>query len=145
MKFRYSLQKVLDLKNSEKNQAEWMLSEAIGKLQMEERQLNSLLDEQHAEREALISGNGLTISTLVARQNYLDYLEREIQRKSSDVEQAHLLVMEKQQNLHDKVLDEKVWTKAKEKAYRKHLTFILKKEQGELDEMATLRHQIGEI
>ena len=36
MRFRYPLQKLVDLKTNQKEQAEWMLSEAIADLQREE-------------------------------------------------------------------------------------------------------------
>ena len=39
LSFRYSLQKIVDLKKNEKTQAEWILSHAMGVLQEEEHSL----------------------------------------------------------------------------------------------------------
>ena len=45
-KFRYAYQKIVDLKTSEKTQAEWLLSTAVGKLHTEEDSLNRLYQER---------------------------------------------------------------------------------------------------
>ena len=45
-KFRYAYQKIADLKTSEKTQAEWLLSSAVGKLHTEEDSLNRLYQEE---------------------------------------------------------------------------------------------------
>ncbi|MEC0268507.1 flagellar export protein FliJ, partial [Paenibacillus anseongense] len=40
MQFRYSFQQIVDLKNNERTQAEWILSEAMGQLRNEETNLH---------------------------------------------------------------------------------------------------------
>ena len=42
-KFRYAYQKIADLKTSEKTQAEWLLSTAVGMLHTEEDSLNGFI------------------------------------------------------------------------------------------------------
>lgn len=47
--------------------------------------------------------------------------------------------MKKQDQLSTKVLDEKVWLKAKDKAETQFQQSMILREQNELDEMATVR------
>ena len=42
MRFRYSLQKIVDLKANETKQAEWLLSDAVGRLSEAEHSLQEL-------------------------------------------------------------------------------------------------------
>lgn len=72
-------------------------------------------------------------------QDYVDYLDKCIARKHSDISRAHVEVQNKQDHLSTKVLDEKVWLKAKDKAQTAFLQNMSLREQNELDEMATVR------
>src|SRR5690554_713572 len=142
MKFRYPFQKVVDLKNNERTQAEWMLSEALGKLQKEENSLQEL----HAKKDVLgknlsqASSNSAKIFELQVFQEYLSYVDLQIQTKHKDIQKAQHQVTDKKDDLSDKMLDEKVWTKSKEKAYSQYMALTLKKEQEQLDELATMRY-----
>ncbi|MBD2862754.1 flagellar export protein FliJ [Paenibacillus oceani] len=141
MRFRYPLQKLVDLKTNQKEQAEWMLSEAIADLQREELALSELRAEQGrlaAELEQA-SIRRTTISQMQMLQLYLQHLDRQIHSKCEDVGRAQANVSEKQQYLTEKLKEEKVWTKAKEKAQSQFTAFVLKKEQDELDELALNR------
>lgn len=53
MKFRFPLQKIVDLKGNEKTQAEWLLSQALSKLRDEEQFLQELNDEISRQQERL--------------------------------------------------------------------------------------------
>jgi flagellar protein FliJ len=140
-KYRYPFQKIVDLKKSEKTQAEWMLSAAIGKLQAEEQSLEQLTADRLAWLEHLqtAASGGAPLSELQMVQSYVDYLETAIARKQQDVELAMAEVTRKQSALSDTMKDEKVWLKAKEKSLQKFMHTALVKEQNELDEMATVR------
>lgn len=143
MRFRYAFQKIVDLKTNEKTQAEWMLSDAIGKLKEEEHSLNELvLAKQEQQRQLSdASANKMTISELMVMQHYIDHFDQRILDKSRDLEQAKTVVSIKQEDLNGKMLQEKVWSKAKERAYQQFSAKMLKQEQGQLDEMATNRFQ----
>ncbi|MDF2813919.1 MAG: hypothetical protein K0Q81_119 [Paenibacillus sp.] len=141
MRFRYPLQKLIDLKSNEKTQAEWGLAEAIGVLQSELSQLSGLhqnrSDVQHELSNA--SSNRTTVFQLMQHQDYLNYLEKQIIRKQADVESAERQVEVKQMELSEKMKEEKVWEKAKEKAFDQFSSTMQKKEQDELDEIALTR------
>ncbi|GGF96735.1 flagellar export protein FliJ [Paenibacillus aceti] len=141
MKFRYAYQKVVDLKSNEKTQAEWMLSAAVGELQAQQRSLEQLfLDRSNAMAEIQSEmANTASVVKLQELQYYMDYLEVCILRKTGDVKRAEVNVDKKKSHLTGKMLDEKVWLKAKEKAKQKFQHEMLLREQNELDEMATVR------
>lgn len=141
MKFRYAYQKVVDLKSNEKTQAEWMLSAAVGELQAQQRSLEQLfLDRSNAMAEIQLEmANTASVVKLQELQYYMDYLEVCIMRKTGDVKRAEVNVDKKKSHLTGKMLDEKVWLKAKEKAKQKFQHEMLLREQNELDEMATVR------
>jgi flagellar FliJ protein len=141
MRFRYPFQKLLDLKTNEKTQAEWMLSEAIGILRQEESTLSELYEARNQvnSRMADVSAGLTTVSQLKLLQDYAEHLDQQIMRKNRDVRQAQHLVHEKQQHLSAKMIEEKIWTKAKDKAYAQFVSAVLKKEQEEMDEIAMTR------
>ncbi|KOP67637.1 flagellar export protein FliJ [Bacillus sp. FJAT-18019] len=145
MKFQYAFQKIVDLKSTEKTQAEWMLSSAIGHLQAEEKSLNELYEMRdqmyHAQQEA--ASRCVPISEIRNIQVYAEHLEECIERKRDDIRLAHVNVTKKKKVLSDKMLDEKVWLKARDKSQEKFRHESLLREQNELDEMATVRFAIN--
>lgn len=143
MGFRYPLQKIVDLKTNEKTQAEWILSHAMSVLQEEELSLHSLHSEKSEIHADLISVVGISanISQLRTFQSYITHLDHRITKKVKDVERAEQNVVHKKGHLSEKMMDEKVWSKAKDKAKMIFEGIERTKEQQILDEMATTRHK----
>ncbi|OXM84669.1 flagellar export protein FliJ [Paenibacillus rigui] len=141
MRFRYTFQKIVDLKTNEKTQAEWILSQAIGKMREEESSLHELHSAKDELYEQLHTASSCkaTISQLLIMQQYVDHIDHQIVLKNKDLEQAQQVVTIKQNDLAGKMVQEKVWCKAKEKALQGFTSRMLKKEQEQLDEMATNR------
>ncbi|MEK4110767.1 flagellar FliJ protein [Paenibacillus sp. DS2363] len=141
MKFRYHFQKVVDLKSNEKTQAEWMLSTAIGKLQTEEEHLIQLLNDRNNLVGIIQSAteNTASVNSLQEMQRYVHHLDECISRKNSDVKHAQVNVQRNQTFLNGKMVDEKVWLGARDKAKIKFQQEMLLREQNDLDEMATVR------
>ncbi|WP_339184049.1 flagellar export protein FliJ [Paenibacillus sp. FSL R5-0701] len=141
MKFRYHFQKVVDLKSNEKTQAEWMLSTAIGKLQTEEEHLIQLLNDRNNLVGIIQSAteNTASINSLQEMQRYVHHLDECISRKNNDVKHAQVNVQRNQTFLNGKMVDEKVWLGARDKAKIKFQQDMLLREQNDLDEMATVR------
>ncbi|MDR6716227.1 flagellar export protein FliJ [Paenibacillus sp. 2003] len=141
MKFRYHFQKVVDLKSNEKTQAEWMLSTAIGKLQTEEEHLIQLLNDRNNLIGIIQSAteNTASVNSLQEMQRYVHHLDECISRKNSDVKHAQVNVQRNQTFLNGKMIDEKVWLGARDKAKIKFQQEMLLREQNDLDEMATVR------
>lgn len=143
MRFRYAFQKIVDLKINEKTQAEWLLSEAIGKVREEESSLSELHAEKDGIQEQLLraSASKATISQMLMYQQYSEHIDNRIALKNKDLEKAQQVVLVKQDNLAGRIMEEKVWTKAREKAQLRFKANMLKTEQDQLDEMATNRYR----
>lgn len=141
MRFHYTFQKVVDLKGNEKTQAEWLLSSAIGELQAQERSLEELTFQRGAIMVSMQNAAEQMTPLVKIRemQEYVDYLDICIARRLADISRAHQEVQRKQEHLSTKVLDEKVWLKAKDKAEMLFQQSMNLREQNELDEMATVR------
>ncbi|KRE39842.1 flagellar export protein FliJ [Paenibacillus sp. Soil522] len=142
--FRYSFQKVVDLKASEKTQAEWTLSSAIGALTEEELSLELLRAKQREWEGKLHEATRIAVplSELQVIQHYLDHLVACITSKLKDVLQAQKAVEQSRLKLSDKMKDEKVWLKAKDHARDRFQHAMQIKEQNELDELASVRFMI---
>ncbi|WP_337098849.1 flagellar export protein FliJ [Paenibacillus sp. YIM B09110] len=143
--FRYSFQKIVDLKSSEKTQAEWILSAAVGALAVEEQSLEQLHMSKREWEIKLIEASQTAVSLmeLQVMQQYLDHLVTCIQNKMTDVLQAKKKVEHRRGLLTEKMKDEKVWLKAKDHAFDRFRSALQVKEQNELDEMATVRFMIS--
>jgi len=141
MRFRYPLQKIVDLKGSEKSMAEWEYAASLGKLSEAEASLRELLQERRAveDRVSESASVRVTLADLASLQCYLDALDVKIRRQTECVETAEALVRLKQRKLAEKSVDEKVWLNARDKAYQIHRYEWLNKQQNELDEMAIVR------
>lgn len=142
--FHYSFQKVVDLKTSQKTQAEWMLSNDLGKLTAEEQSLWQLMETKQ-EWEMKLQESSRQAVPLVDLQvigQYLDHLQTCIDNKMKDVKQAQKAVDNSRSKLADKMKDEKVWLKAKDHALDRFRQALQLKEQYELDEMATVRFML---
>jgi len=139
--FHYSFQKVVDLKSSQKTQAEWMLSSALGALSAEEKSLHELRDtkQEWEDRLQAASQRAVPLAELQIIGQYLDYLQACIESKLLDVKKAERVVEQNRSKLADRMKDEKVWLKAKDHAMDRFRQALQLKEQNELDEMATVR------
>lgn len=146
LKFRYPYQKIVDLKANQTTQAQWMLSEAIGKLHEEQVSLNRL----HADRAACqqqmdrASVQTISVSELLTFQHYMEYLDYRIVQQNVELQSAEADVRRNQQQLSTRLVDEKVWVTLKDKAKAQFEAWVLQREQQQLDEMATARYSANE-
>ncbi|TJY43188.1 flagellar export protein FliJ [Cohnella pontilimi] len=141
MRFRYPLQKIVDLKGSEKSLAEWEYAASLGLLREQEERLDHLFRERRETEERLsrTAAAPVALAELTALQQYLDMLDGQIRRQLEEVRNAEGQVRLKQSRLAEKSVDEKVWLKARDKAYQRYRHEWLAREQNELDEMAIVR------
>lgn len=139
--FKYSFQKIVDLKESEKTHAEWLLSDAIGELNSEREQLRSLQQHQREWEQKLEHSvkEATPLAEVLAIDEYIEYFAQTIKSKMKDIERVERKVEQRRNDLADKMREEKVWHKAKENAFTKFRYSMQIKEQNELDEMASIR------
>lgn len=143
--FHYTFQKVLDLKTNTKKQSEWVLSQAIGHLQSEETRVASIQEErqQLADKLQNLCATCAPVKEIMALQEYIGYLDQELLNGFERVKRAEVQVQEKQAHLFECVSDEKLWLKAREKAQFAFQQEVLRAEQIEMDEMATVRYHMA--
>lgn len=143
MRFAYPLQKIVDLKANEKKQAESDLSQAIMTLTEEERKRDELVTAKHSFQERVTGEDAvtLTVSDLMLTQHYIDHLDDQIRRTDRSIDQAEQNVEQTRQHLTDRMIDEKIWAKAREKALTVHMAEAEKAAQNELDDAAILRRR----
>lgn len=141
MKFRYALQKIVDLKSSEKSMAEWAYAAALGRLRQEEEALQRLLEERaRLERQTMDAAQKrMRLAELAISQQYLEVLDMRIRRQKEGVAAAEAQAQSKRNGLVAKSVDEKVWQNAREKSYEQYKMQWLRQQQHELDEIATVR------
>ncbi len=143
--FQYSFQKIVDLKKSEKTQAEWLLSNDLSILQSEERSLIQLQEDSLRLGDMMQDAavNGSSLAELQMLQQYAEHIQILIDKKLMDVQRAEQAVEKSRSNLADRLIDEKVWLKAKENAFERFNHEMQVKEQNELDELATVRFMVS--
>ena len=140
-KYRYAYQKIVDLKSSEKTQAEWLLAEAVGKLDQEERTLARLQEERSAwlDRMQTEAEDGASLAEIQMMQAYVEYLDAAIRKQQENVRRALAEKERCRAVLADRMIDEKVWLKAKERDFLHFRLAQQRSEQNELDEIASVR------
>jgi flagellar protein FliJ len=143
MRFAYPLQKIVDLKANEKKQAESVLSQAIAKLTEEERMRDELISSKRSFQEHIVgqTANSLPISQLMLVQQYIDHLDEQLQRSEKKIVLAQEHVEQRREHLKDRMIDQKVWDKAREKAYTAHVAQVEKESQKTLDDLAITRRR----
>jgi flagellar FliJ protein len=141
MTFRYPLQKIVNLKGSEKSMAEWEYAASIGKLKIEEERLEHLHQERKEVEQTLqeISLQPTPLTRMTMLQRYLDVVDERIRLQYEGVHSAASQVKMRQSQLTDKMVDEKVWLNARDRALERFRNDRLAKDQNELDEIAIVR------
>lgn len=139
--FKYTFQKIVDLKESEKIQAEWMLSEAIAELNEQQKQLEHLENQEKVWQQKLEDSVLVptTMQDVITIQHYIDFYIQAIVQKKLVIQKVKQKVDMRRQELASKMKEEKVWVKAKDNAYSQFKQAVQLKEQNELDEMASIR------
>lgn len=82
-------------------------------------------------------------SSLQVWQQYIVHMESQVDLANERVSAAEANVQNKQGELAVRMTDEKVWTKAREKAETQFKERLAAWEQNELDELATVRYHMA--
>ncbi|WP_415782728.1 flagellar export protein FliJ, partial [Cohnella lubricantis] len=141
MRFRYPLQKIVDLKSSEKSMAEWEYASALSKLRAEQERLEELrLEKEKTERHmAELALRPTPLSEIMRLQQHVEWLDGRMKSQSAEVRRAEDQTAQRRTRLTSKMVDEKVWLNARDKARERCRAEWLAREQNELDEMAIMR------
>jgi flagellar FliJ protein len=142
MRFRYKLQKIVDLKSNQKAQAEWMLSMAMSKMKLEEQSLEELERTRRSLMDSMQEAAAATTSAaeLTMLQAYLQHIDLLIERKLQELKLARQEVVERSDQLVARMKDEKIWHKARERSLNAFIADYNRREQTVMDEIASVRY-----
>ncbi|MFK3961011.1 flagellar export protein FliJ [Pseudalkalibacillus hwajinpoensis] len=140
-RFQFPFQRILDVKENEKSQAQLEMAESL-KVQVDlERSVSSLEQQIYAMRLRLEQRqlDGLSITDLLKEEEHIAYLERQLQQKKNELMQAENQVSEQKDTLASKVKEEKTWQSIKETRKEEFQRDMQILEQNELDDLTTVR------
>lgn len=140
MKFHFVFQKVLDVKEKEKGQAQ----QEFGIIQRRQTELQEQISHLQSRKETLFNQfndvHQKRIMEILQVQQEIEHFDQRIRYLSDECHLVNQEVEQKQQILLDKAKEEKIWKQWKNKscdAYQKQLE---RREQAILDEMAVLHY-----
>jgi flagellar FliJ protein len=141
MSFVYSFQKILDMKEKEKEQAAVNYNKSVQVLRSEEQRLAHLEQYKYQlEQRVLQQESNISLAQLKSHYEYIGHLQRLIEVANESKVQAEKEVEVKQFILSERTIDQKVWEKLKEHSFEKYKEKINLQEQKEMDEMAVARY-----
>ncbi|WP_280768981.1 flagellar export protein FliJ [Salipaludibacillus daqingensis] len=138
MSFQFTLEKVLEVKDFEKSDAELAYTEAVKNFEDVATKLYNLLKR----KEELIAANekklekGLTISVIQLNEKTIAYLQKEIDRLQSNTQDARKKMNEKERYLTYKSIDLRKYEKMKEIKQQQYTENEKRTEQKFLDEVS---------
>jgi flagellar FliJ protein len=134
-RFKFGLQKILELREHAEKEAEIELGKAVGALTLIERRIASVTEERRgAAANRFAAGNGLA-----EIQNYERYITRLDQTRDKllmDAAKAELVVAEKRDIYLEATRERKVLDKIRERRQGEYRKFVLAEENKELDDVA---------
>ncbi len=139
--FNFRFQKILDLKENEKDLAQIQMANAI-KQQQAGHKRNEAIYKKISEAELLKKAkqkDGVNISELRMLVNYIHQLQEQLLASKRELELLQTNLARSQNQLHLKSQEEKTWDNLKQ---RKHMQFVddhKSAEQSYFDELAGTR------
>ncbi|WP_042355952.1 flagellar export protein FliJ [Bacillus rubiinfantis] len=140
MAFKFSFQKVLDVKEKEKEFAQ----QEFGTAKTRQLELEEQLNELELQKQQIFlkydETNRKTVSELVEMQHDIEHVNRKMKQLEVKSQQVQVEVETKQQVLISKLQEAKMWNQWKQKSFAAFQKDMQQKEQAMLDEMAVLRY-----
>ncbi|NMD69096.1 flagellar export protein FliJ [Bacillus sp. DNRA2] len=140
MSFVFSFQKVLDVKEKEKELAQQQFGSAKHKQMELEQKMKGLEFEKNEAFHQYDHVNRKTVMEIMEFQQEIDHVNQQLKQLAI---QSHLVEQEverHQQILIEKSKEAKMWNQWKAKSKDAFEKVINQKEQAMLDEMAVIRH-----
>lgn len=132
-KFKFSLEKVLSLREFEENQAQIELAKAISVVTELNNKLKFIATERVKNNDA--RSNSTDLSYLMSIENYIEGLDYQKEILLEELAQAELILEEKRQIMIEAMKKRKALEKLKEKQLQEYKKEILKEEEKVLDEI----------
>lgn len=140
MKYQFSFQKVLDVKEKEKELAEQEY-ESIRLQQLEvQEKIEGVKDSKERILKQYDQVNRRKVSDFLHLQQEVDYINQQLKDLENHSHELHQKVEKKQQVLIEKTKEAKIWNQWKAKSLEAFQKRLIKEEQALMDEMAVLRY-----
>lgn len=141
-KFKYRLEKVLEIKRKKEDEEK----EKLGKLIQEEaheRQVKAQLEQQRLQAQAEIrqkqAVGEVTINELRFYPQHIKNLENKIAYQEMRLKELAIKIVEQRENLRKAVMERKAYEKHKENSHEAWLAEQEYEENKMIDELATLK------
>lgn len=143
-KFSFHLQKILDLKEKEREQAEWAFGRSLQRKAEAEAKLIELTRHREEVSGTLCQMQRQTcsISQLIEVNRYRQAVEQAIQTQRETLYGCEREVEERKQILASRMQESKLWEKLRERAKERFELAQKQVEQKELDEIGTIRYAL---
>lgn len=138
-KFKYKFESIKKVKKilEKKAQKELMVIESeINKIELD---IENVLSIKNNSRKVIYSKSNLTITEVRFQQGYERYLDEKVAKLKQILEEHKNKKAEKLKELAEKSKEHKVFERLKEKHYDDFLLEKNRKEQIEIDEIASIR------
>lgn len=136
-KFVFNLQKVLDLREFEKHQAEIEMGKANAEVLRIQEKLDTIASQKINLTQMLDSG--ASFEDYASSQNYFIFLDQKQEEALEEMAQAQMVLEEKREILMEAMQNVKVLEKLKEKKRQDFKKEMQKKEQLEVEEISYTR------
>jgi len=137
-RFTFNLQKVLDLRNFEMEQAELELGKANAEVNRIQKQLDAVASQRVNVSKQI---EGTKDFTLYSNANqYFRFLDKKKEQFLEEIAQANLVADEKREVLKEKMQKVKVLEKLKEKKITEWKKESLKEEELSMDDVVTAKY-----
>lgn len=137
--FQFHLQKVLDVKEKETEQAEWDFGKSIQRKNEEEWKLGQL-HELHEEATGMlhsVQAEPVSVAHLMEITRYRQSVERSIHNQKQMVYGCVREMERCQMLLTERMKETQLWHKLRERAHGQYLEAEKQREQKEMDEIGT--------
>lgn len=140
--FSFSLQKVLDLKEKEKELAEWAFGKSMQRTAEEEAKLQQLTGYREQVNQSIVAMQQQTCSAaqLMEVARYRQAIDRAIVSQTHVLTDCKIELQRTRQKLTVRMQEAKLWNRLSDKAKEKFIHEEKQREQKELDEMGTTRY-----
>lgn len=142
MSFQFRFEKILTMKEKEKESALNEMNVARKTKELAEQQLLELVNrkERYLRDYQTSMRTSLTVTEIQEREQYLLFLNKQIERERTKVENLTRELALKNQLLLAKNQEEKMWSTWRDKSYDAYAENLKREEQSVLDEMAVIRY-----
>lgn len=137
--FRFHLQKVLDLKEKEKEQAEWAFGKSVQRRNEEETRLVQLAEhhEEMTDRLVSVQAGSCSAAQLIEITRYRQAVERSLAVQRRTVFGCEQEVEACKHRLTERMQETQLWQRLREKAREQFAEIEKSAEQKWLDEIGT--------